>query len=264
MSHPISRNSDARSSRRRSKRPPTTAGSARAAEMSRAKAGGTSVSACTKTSASPWAAQAPAFIWPARPRGATSSTVHRGRASSRLRSVLAPSTTITSAPGAPTAIASSVRAIVRSSLSIGTITESFFTLSLCHFFLFLWRGYTGGRGGGSMRTFRPWRMRRPGIHQRERFVAGGEIRDTHGAAFDSESTLPKELDRPGKDAMLLCSDPYAQNVLVVAGHDWHHRLHDNRSVVDALTHEKHGASGKEDTVLERRLLRMHARKDRQQ
>jgi hypothetical protein len=30
------------------------------------------------------------------------------------------------------------------------------------------------------------------------------------------------------------------------------------------THEKHGASGKEDTVLERRLLRMHARKGRQQ
>src|ERR1700680_5308090 len=184
---------------------------------------------------------------------------HLGRASSRLRSELAPSPTMTSASGAPTAIASSVRAIVRSSLSIGTITESFFTVSL-----FQWRGCTGGRGSGSMRTFHPRRMRRAGIHQRERFVAGGEIRDAHGAAIDRQSTLPKELDRPGKDAMLLCADPFAQNVLVVAGHDWHHRLHDNRSVVNALTHEKHGASGKEDTVLERRLLRLHARKGRQQ
>src|SRR6266853_4389739 len=100
-----------------------------------------------------------------------------------------------------------------------------------------------------MRTFHPRRMRRAGIRQRERFVAGGKIGDTHVASFDREPTLLKELDRPGKDAMLLCADPLAQNVLVVAGHDWHHRLHDNRSVVDALAHEKHGASGKEDTVL---------------
>src|SRR6202035_5028032 len=53
------------------------------------------------------------------------SRSHRERAISTLRSLLSPSITIISARGAPARIASRVAAMAPSSLSIGTITESF-------------------------------------------------------------------------------------------------------------------------------------------
>jgi len=81
MSHPIRRKSGARSSRRRIRSVRRRLRGRRALRRCRGRR--SAAPACRRArrpAASPCAAAAPAFIWRAKPRGATSSRAHRGRA----------------------------------------------------------------------------------------------------------------------------------------------------------------------------------------
>src|SRR5208337_1114726 len=202
-------------------RPPTTAESDNADAMSAAKVGGTSVSACTKAIASPHDARAPAFIWRARPRDATISASHNGRACATLASVLPPSTTTISASGAPRRSASSVLAIAAASLSIGTTTESVFTV----------------RESGHRR-----------IHQRRGIRRIRIGLDDYPAALNFETALLEQRDRVREDAMLLLQDARGEPLFVVAGQHRHSGLHDHRADIDARRDEEHGASRDLDAV----------------
>src|ERR1700704_6285396 len=97
---------------------------------SRSASSGSRVSACRNSRVSPRAALAPAFIWEPRPRAATINRSHSGRASAAVRSWLAPSATMTSAPRARKADrACRVAAMPASSLSTGTMIDKRIVLS---------------------------------------------------------------------------------------------------------------------------------------
>src|SRR5271154_4465646 len=205
--------------------------------MSAAKVGGTTVSACTKAIASPCDARAPACICRARPRDATISASHNGRACSTLASMLPPSTTTISASGAPHRSATSVLAIAAASLSIGTTTERVFTV----------------------RESVRWR-----IHQRRRIRRVRTVLDDNPAALDFESPLLEQRDRVRENAMLLLLDARCQPLFVVAGQHGHSGLHDHRADIDARRDEEYGASRDLDAIFDRILRPVDSRKRRQQ
>src|SRR3984957_16608679 len=140
---------------------------------------------------------------------------HRGRAISTLRSALPPSTTIISASrscsGEPARSASNVAPIAPSSLSIGTITESF-NSSLME----LDAGYWG--------------------------VGGRRVANVNLAAPKLETAFLVKPNCQRVDAMLFGVNPRRQRNFVVVLVNRHNRLHDYRPVVDSLGHEKHGTA----------------------
>src|ERR1051326_5570430 len=100
---------------------------------------------------------------------------------------------------------------------------------------------------------------------RGRSASGGAgTSDDYAAAVDTKVAAEHDVDRLGIRDVLLLQDARGQRMFVIARVHRHRALDDDRTVVEMLVDEMHGAAADFDSVFERLPLRVEAGKRGQQ